>query len=325
MHMQVSAHAAVKIGPASTIGSTSPTSLEKPAFILGAPFSYATEVANNAWMRDLAPHERQVNQKKAMRQFLELYHFLSSEALVYLLPAPGDCGLQDLVFTANLGVVPPHLTGRDTAILSNFASEPRRGETRVGELFFKSLGYDVCVPPHHFEGEAELKHLYENVYIGGYGIRSERAVYEWMEANFDMTVIKVEEVDEYLYHLDTTVFPLTAEKTLVCTEMYEPAEIAEIEKHTEIIDVSADHCYSGVCNSVRLCNAVLNASHVHDLKAGTEDYRNEVAKNRRLEDIAVEHGFEVNFFNLSEFLKGGALLSCMVLHLNRNSYSFQLL
>ena len=50
----------------------------------------------------------------------------------------------------------------------------------------------------------------------------------------------------------------------------------------------------------------------------------ELAKNRRLEDIAASLAFEVCYFNLSEFMKGGALLSCMAMHLNRNSYSFAL-
>ena len=48
-------------------------------------------------------------------------------------------------------------------------------------------------------------------------------------------------------------------------------------------------------------------------------------KNRRLEDIAADHAFELTFLNLSEYLKGGALLSCMVMHLNRHSYEFTLL
>ncbi len=33
---------------------------------------------------------------------------------------------------------------------------------------------------------------------------------------------------------------------------------------------------------------------------------------------------EVSYFNLSEYLKGGGLLSCMVMHLNRYSYAFKL-
>ena len=76
---------------------------------------------------------------------------------------------------------------------------------------------------------------------------------------------------------------------------------------------------------MRLYNTILNASNIHDMKAGTEEYREELAKNRRLEDIAMELGFEVSYFNLSEYLKGGALLSCMLMHWNRRSYDVRLL
>jgi hypothetical protein len=107
--------------------------------------------------------------------------------------------------------------------------------------------------------------------------------------------------------------------------MYTKREISQIEKHTDIIEVSADDCYAGICNSARLSNTILNASHINDLKPGTEIYEGEIAKNRRLEDIAVTHGFEVSYFNLSEYHKGGALLSCMVMHLNRHSYEFTLI
>jgi len=81
------------------------------------------------------------------------------------------------------------------------------------------------------QGEADLKHLHD-VYVGGYGQRSERAAYEWMEREFDMRIVKVRETDPYLYHLDCTVFPLTREDTLVCTEMFEREEVAAIERHT---------------------------------------------------------------------------------------------
>jgi len=74
---------------------------------------------------------------------------------------------------------------------------------------------------------------------------------------------------------------------------------------------------------VRLSNTLLNASHIHALRAGTEEYRQEVRKNRRLEDVAADLAMEVSYFNLGEYLKGGALLSCMVMHLNRHSYAFR--
>jgi len=289
------------------------------------PFSYSTAIANNVWMKEIEDEERKPNFERAMVQFLEVYNYLASEALVYLLPTPRDRQLQDLVFTGNLGVVLEHLENKDTVVLSNFTSEPRRGETEVGLGFFEAMGYRTYVAPARFEGDAELKHLHDNVYAGGYGQRSQRETYDWMERTFDMEIVKLRETDPYLYHLDCTVFPITREGTLVCTEMYEQDEISALEKHTNIIDVSVDECLSGICNSVRLSNTILNTSNIHDLKAGTEAYAAELQKNRRLEDIAHNLAFEVSYFNLGEYLKGGALLSCMVMHLNRHSYTFTLI
>ena len=50
-----------------------PTQIDRPAFLLYFPFSYSTGVANNPWMEDLPPDERQPDFKRAAAQFLELY------------------------------------------------------------------------------------------------------------------------------------------------------------------------------------------------------------------------------------------------------------
>ncbi len=302
-----------------------PTTLDVPAFLVNAPFSYSTKEPNNLWMKDYTDSDRRVNLSKAMRQFLKLYAYMASMTFVQVLPTPGGCKLQDLVFTGNLGIVLEHLADKNTVIISKFASPPRFGETEVGVNFFKMMGYDVHVCPYDFEGEAELKHLYNNVYIGGYGTRSDIRAYEWMEEQFDMQIIKVNLVEEYLYHLDCSVFPITRIQTLVCTKLFTKEEIRQIEKGTDIIDVSVDDAFQGIANSVRLLNVILNASNIHELKAGTDLYKLELNKNRRLEDIAAEQGLEVCYFNLSEFLKGGAVLSCLVMHLNRKSYEVTLI
>ena len=311
-------------GVLDTDRSPTPRSLKRPAFLMNAPFSYGTEEANNVWMREIDDAERKPNLPRAMAQFLEVYRFLASSGVVYLVLDPPEDRLQDLVFTGNLGVVLEH-TEMDVVVLSNFTTEVRRGETEVGLRFFETSGFTSFVCPSKFEGDAELKHLHDNVYVGGYGQRSERESYEWMESEFDMEVVKLAHDDEYLYHLDCTIFPLTRERTLVCTELYDRDELAELDRQTEIIDVSLDACYAGICNSVRLDNLILNSSHVHEIKAGTEDYHSERDKNHLLEKIAVDNALEVNYFNLSEYHKGGALLSCMVMHLNRYSYEFSLL
>jgi len=275
-------------------------------------------------MEEIDDAERQPDRKKAMVQFLELYRYLASEGLVYVLPTPVGCDLQDLVFTGNLGVVLEHIPTKDTVVISNYTSEPRRGETALGVRFFETMGYRVHVPPTKFEGDAELKHLHDEIYVGGYGQRSDRETYDWMEETFNMKVIKLRMEDPYLYHLDCSIFPLTREETLVCTALYERDEIAELERYTSVIDIPKDVAYSGICNSVRMSNTILNASHIHELKAGDEEYDEEIKKNRMLDDIAAERAFEVAYFNLSEYHKGGALLSCMVMHLNRHSYEFTL-
>jgi N-dimethylarginine dimethylaminohydrolase len=301
-----------------------PTTLDKPAYLMCLPFSHSAATPNNIWMEELSESERIIDRRLALNQCLALYHCLAADAVVYLLPTPARCRLQDLVFTANLGVVLEHLPDKDIALVSNFTSEPRRDESPIGRDFLRAMGYRAEIVPYRFEGEAELKHLHDNVYLGGCGLRSERRAYEWMEERFDMHIIKVKEVDPYLYHLDCSVFPLTHEDTLVCTELFSPQGIAAIEQHTNVIDVSADACYSGICNSVRLYGTILNASNLHDLRAGSREYADEIAKNRMLEDIASGLGLEVVYVNLSEYLKSGALLSCMIMHLNRRSYAYRL-
>jgi N-dimethylarginine dimethylaminohydrolase len=215
--------------PAPRLAPAGPTTLDKPAFLMNLPFSYETEVANNAWMQELEPEERQVDSRRALRQFFDLYHFMASEGAVYILPTPNGSKLQDLVFTANLGVVLEHIPGRTPVVISNYTTEVRRGESQVGQSFFESMGYEVHLSPHRFEGEAELKHLHDNVYVGGHGIRSELETYRWMERAFDMRIVTIEESDPYLYHLDTMIFPVTREQTMVCTELCDGAELDELE------------------------------------------------------------------------------------------------
>ncbi|WP_086819817.1 amidinotransferase [Allokutzneria sp. NRRL B-24872] len=294
-----------------------PSQLTRPAFLMNAPFSAPVVRAR--------PTERVPRPRKAFAQFFDLYHLVAAEALVTVLPTPCPNGLPELVYTANLGVVLDHAGDRDTVVISNHPDEPRRAEAEVGAGFFHAMGYRTHVPEGRFGGEADLKHLRDNVYVGGCGPFSDSETYDWMERAFDMRVIRLGLGEAELARLDRVLFPLTKDKTLVCAELFERAELAELERHTEIVPVSIEDCHAGACGSVRLHNVWLNSSHVHDLRAGTEEYQREVAKNRRIEDIASALAFEVNYVNLSEYRQDGAQLSAMLLHLNRFSYAFQML
>ena len=179
------------------------------------------------------------------------------------------------------------------------------------------MGYNTHISPHKWEGEADIKYLKDNVYIGGYDIRSDIKTYHWMEENFDMNIIKVKMVDEYMYHLDCSIFPLNTRSTMVCTELYDKIELDRISRYTNIIDIDIDDSTYGIANSVRLGNMVLCASNISELKKSNEFYEGEKHKISSLEKICSDEGMEPVIFNLSEYMKSGAMLSCMVMHLNR--------
>ncbi|CAF1988462.1 unnamed protein product [Rotaria magnacalcarata] len=298
-------------------------SMEKcriPSFLLSTPSTYKERTPNNVWMSEKTPNELEPDLEKAMKQFFGFFQTLASRSLVYLLPHPDDVPLQDLVFTANLGIVLSHLANRKVAIVSNFTSEPRRGETEYGIKFFKSMGYETFVPETKFEGEADLKYLYGNVYIGGYGMRSELETFKWMEELFDMKIVCVKVTSEREYHLDCSIFPLSREKTMVCKQLFAAEEIQRIEEVTEIIDVDLDSNSFGICNCVRIGDTIFNCGHTHIVKPGTKEFETESRKNNLLQKIAKDNGLQVHFVELDEYLKSGALLSCMVLHMNRYNY-----
>lgn len=291
-----------------------PSQLNLPSYVLNFPFTLDTKDPNNIWMKELKPEELKINKNKAYMQFLDLYNFIAGDALVYLLPSDGN--YQDQVYVANVGRHLYHIKNENNIVLSNFTSNPRKGEENVAAPFFRMMGYKTHMCPHKWEGEADLKYLKDNIYIGGYGIRSEKESYDWMEKEFDMNIIKVKMFDEYLYHLDCSIFPLTKNKIMMCTELFEEEDIEKIDEHAEIIDIDVDDAYGGICNSVRLGNMVMCASNISELKRTDDLYDLERHKINTLEKICTNEGMEPVLFNLSEFMKSGAMLSCCVMHLS---------
>ena len=300
-----------------------PSQLPIQSFVMNFPFSLSTADPNNIWMQELTDKELIINKPKAYKQFMDLYNFVAGGAVVNLLPSEGN--FQDQVYVANLGIYLPHIKNENHIILSNFTSDPRKGEELVGEKYFNQMGYKTAISPFKWEGEADLKYLYGNKYIGGYGIRSDIKAYEWMEEQYGMDILKVEMVDEYLYHLDCSIFALNNNQTLVCTELFEEEELIEMEKYTEIINIDVDDAFGGITNSVRLGNMLMCASNISEMKKSHEYYEGEVHKIKTLEKICGDAGMEPVIFNLSEYMKSGAMLSCMMMHLNRVDHNRTLL
>ena len=294
-----------------------PSQLSIQSYVMNFPYTLSTTNPNNRWMEEMKPEELTINKKKAYNQWMDLYTTLASGSVVNLLPSEGN--FQDLTYVANMGIHLPHIKDKNLIVLSNFTSPPRVGEELVGKKYFEMMGYETIISPHKFEGEADLKYLRDNVYIGGWGQRTDPETYDWMVENLGMEILDLEMVDDYLYHLDCTVFPITSESVIMCSEMYDEKEIKQIEKYAEIIDINEDDAMGGLTNSVRMGNLILCGSNIHELKKNSEDYPYEKDKINTLEKICADFGMEPILVNLSEYLKSGAMLSCLVFHTNRVS------
>jgi N-dimethylarginine dimethylaminohydrolase len=283
-----------------------PSHVGAPAFVMNFPLSVSNRFLNNELMKK---HKGEpYNYDVAFAQYMALYRNLTQEALVYLLPSE-DMTLQDLPYVANVGMYLPHIQEKDIIVLSNFTSYPRLGEERIAAKFFQSMNYHTIQCPYRFEGEADIKFIKDNLYIGGYGIRTERTTYEWMEDRFEMEIIPIRMSDKKLYHFDCMFFKLDDENALVTTEALSPFDIGRLERVINIIPVPKEHTYSGWTNNVRLGRKIFHAPD------NTESERDFMPFIENL-------GWEAVCIGLSEFAKSGSGLSCMLLHLNFNNYQY---
>lgn len=305
-----------------------PSDLEIPSFLVNFPSTMDNRVANNIWIKELKGKDKKVDIQKAESQWFAIYNFLAANSLVYVLPSAGN--LQDLVWVSNVGMVIPHLK-RPTLLLAKFTSPPRKKEPDVARDFFEIWNkwgikkYDISTCLYRWEGQAEIEWLHDNIYVGGYGERTEIKAYHWMSAKYDMSIIPVKQTSKKLYHNDCTIFNVAPFKTMVCTEVYDKKEIEEIGKYTEIIPVTEKQANNGITNCIRCRNVLLCGSDLPTLKRNDPEYKDARDMVDRLTDISVENGMEPKFFNISEATKAGACVSCMSMNLSWSDYKKSIL
>jgi N-dimethylarginine dimethylaminohydrolase len=168
----------------------------------------------------------------------------------------------------------------------------------------------------YFEGEADVKYLRDNIYIGAYGSRTTKTALAWLSTQFDMNIIPFRLTDPRLYHLDCCVAPVADDKVIVCAELAAKSTLREIEKYASIIAVSTDEALHGITSLLMIGNRMLYDSHIDALPKTDSQYPAEVALVARIESICRELNIEPVRMNLSEFYKSGADLACMVMQLN---------
>jgi hypothetical protein len=171
--------------------------------------------------------------------------------------------------------------------------------------------------PLYFEGEADLKHIQGNLYIGAHGMRTSRNALTWAAERFGMDIVPFRITDPYLYHLDCCFLRITEEVVLLCTSLADRPCLRKIERHCEIIDVSPAHARAGITNCLVLPGEILCDSAILELSHESPSYLIEKAKIERLESICSRFSRTLRVFCMSEFYKSGALLSCLTMHIRQ--------
>ena len=285
-----------------------PSQYPFPVFALCPPVYVDTAITNNPWMKSEEP----IDKEKFLAQWYNFYNLIASCSLIYLITPIR--GLQDQTYI-NCAMYLPHASP-DTIILSNFTAPGRSGEEWVAGDLFQDLGYTIEQSPYKFEGEPELKYIRDNIYLGFWGIRTDKTTHSWLEKKYNCKIILVHVTDDKLYHGDCFAFPLGRENLLLCTDLITPAEVKQIEKVVNIIPVSKSAAYMGICNSVKVSDVIFNCSDMQFLKHTEEEYKKEYKKNEELDKICSDLGMETIYCDLSECEKSGAYLSCFCMHLN---------
>lgn len=296
--------------------------VEIPVYLMNAPLGFNALSPDNAYMETLSDEERIVNKDRALYQWMNLYNYLAAGSLVYLIPTPKE-NLQDLVFASNIGVTLTHLPGREIFISSNFMVKERYEETKWGEQIMKAMGYEVHRAPYKFEGDAELKHVKDNIYVGAYGIRSDLKVYDWMEEQFDVKIIRVKPNNPQLYHLDVNFLPMTNEDAFCCIESFTPEEVKSLEGVINLHPIPTFMSQLGGTSGVRFYNTMCMGSCIKEVEGDNYWFDLESQKKTYLENICSKVGLDLVFFNLSEFYKGGGDLSCLCMQINRKSFDIK--
>jgi len=282
-----------------TIETTPPMPLPRRVLMV-SPDHFDVEYVINPHMEG---HIGQVDRALARRQWEALrdtYRTLGFEVHVL----DGVPGLPDMVFCANQTLPFLREDGTRGVVLSRMHAPQRRDEVPHIARFFEQQGYAlVSIPdevPGSFEGMGDaLWHPGHALLWGGYGFRTDQAVYEWLARELGVRVVALHLTDPDFYHLDTCLSLLDAGTALYVPAAFDEAGRALLHRLIpNLIEVPEREA-----RELLACNAHCpDGRHVLIQKGCTET----VARLRAA-------GFEPIELDTGEFLKSGGSVFCMKL------------
>ena len=272
---------------------------QPPRLVMCPPEHLSTRVKNNIWMK-----AGKIDKVRAMTQYnriINVLEALGSEVLE-IHPVPGA---QDQCFCSNVAVaVEPYV------ILANYKAAGREMEVAPARSFFRKHGYDTIQPPYHFEGEAELKRIREDLYFGGYGQFTDIKALEWIADTCEIEIIPLKEINPKLYHLDCSILVVDEQNVIVTKEGIDDQSLKAVEKIANVIVTPPDVAITGCTNAVLL-------RHKNIALSGTfnPEFKEYVKAMEWMNSTFDKFGYTVLFMDCDEFDANGADLSCCCMHL----------
>jgi N-dimethylarginine dimethylaminohydrolase len=203
-------------------------------------------------------------------------------------------GLPDMVFCCNSGIV----YGKKV-YLAHFRHPERQGERDHYEKWFRENGYEVFGDKDSFfEGGGDATFTSPDKLWAGYGFRSQKEVYAKIQKLGNFKIIPCELNNDKFYHLDVCFCPLSDKLALWYPNAFTKETQERMKKEIELIEVTEKDAQNFVCNAVAVGDTVFLPKNCVDIVP--------TLKSR---------GFKTVEIDLSEFLKAGGAIQCLVLKL----------
>lgn len=254
--------------------------------LLCPPTFYDIRYEINPWMK----LDNKIDKAKALEEYNTLTYAYDQLGIAY-----DELGcveeLPDQVFTTDLGHAEQNIF-----IKANFKYPERQKEADIAEEYFKQKGFTIKTMPEtvYFEGGDLLKA--QDTYIFGYGKRSSKEAASQLSEILAKEILAIELPDEYYYHLDTCVAPLSNDTVLINEQALTPDGLAAIhKKFRTVITTKEEDNTSFACNLVTFENDLIM----------TQGISNE------LKDKLTNIGFRIVTVPMSQYLKGGGSVHCV--------------
>lgn len=264
------------------------------------PKYFDVAYAINPHMLDSSGSLQTIDRSKAVQQWEALLDGFRTQGLSMTI-IEGEEHLPDMAFSANQ-MFPFYKDGHVQFVMSRMKSSFRQQEVSFFERWLVAKNREFYRLPEglSFEGMGDAIWNYETGEIfGGYGFRTDREVYPWLERITGKTVIPLQLISDQFYHLDTALCILNKDTALVVEKAFSDESLDKLKiKFKNLLYIEADEAQQSLA---------ANACSIDGQRVFVE------AGAQKLQSQLRELGYEVLTFHTSEYLKSGGSIFCLKL------------